>query len=96
MCIGLPMRVVEGDEMTALCERGGQTTRLSMLLVGAQTPGAWVLAHLGSAMRVLEADEARLIDEALTGLAEAVEGGDYEARFADLIGREPQLPEHLR
>jgi hydrogenase expression/formation protein HypC len=37
-----------------------------------------------------------LIDEALTGLAEAVEGGDYEARFADLIGREPLLPEHLR
>ena len=96
MCIGLPMRVVEGDDMTALCERAGQVTRLSMLLVGAQAPGAWVLSHLGSAIRVLEPEEARLIDEALTGLAEAAEGEAFEARFADLIGREPQLPEHLR
>jgi hydrogenase expression/formation protein HypC len=96
MCIGLPMRVVEGDDVTALCERAGSVTRLSMLLVGAQAPGAHVLAHLGSAIRVLDAEEARLIDEALLGLAEAVEGGDFTARFADLIDREPQLPEHLR
>ena len=96
MCIGLPMRVLEGDDMTALCERAGQVTRLSMLLVGPQPPGSYVLAHLGSAVRALEADEARLIDEALIGLAEAVEGGDFSARFADLIDREPQLPEHLR
>jgi hydrogenase expression/formation protein HypC len=96
MCIGLPMRVIEGDDMTALCERGGEAVRLSMLLVGAPAPGAFVLAHLGAAVRVLEPQEARLIDEALLGLAEAVEGGDYSARFTDLIGREPQLPEHLR
>ena len=55
-----------------------------------------MLAHLGSAIRVIDAEEARLIDEALLGLAEAVEGGDFLARFADLIDREPQLPEHLR
>jgi hydrogenase expression/formation protein HypC len=96
MCIGLPMRVVEGDDMTALCERAGRVERLSMLLVGEQPAGTHVLAHLGSAIRTLEAEEARLIDEALLGLAQAVEGGDFTARFADLIGREPQLPEHLR
>ncbi len=96
MCIGVPMRVIEGDDMTALCERAGATHRVSMWLVGAQPPGAYVLTHLGAAVRALDPEEARLIDEALTGLAEAVEGGDYEARFADLIGREPQLPEHLR
>ena len=96
MCIGLPMRVLEGDDMTALCERAGGVTRLSMLLVGALPKGAYVLAHLGSAIRVIDAEEARLIDEALLGLAEAVEGGDFLARFADLIDREPQLPEHLR
>jgi hydrogenase expression/formation protein HypC len=96
MCIGLPMRVVEGDDMTALCERAGGVTRLSMLLVGAQPAGTHVLAHLGTAIRVLEVDEARLIDEALIGLAEAVAGEDFTARFADLIDREPQLPDHLR
>ena len=96
MCIGLPMRVIEGDEVTALCERGGERAQLSMWLIGAQPPGAYVLAHLGSAVRALAPDEARLIDEALLGLAEAVAGGDYEARFADLIDREPRLPAHLR
>ena len=96
MCIGVPMQVVEGDEVSALCQRYGETARVTMWLVGAQDPGTWVLTHLGSAMRVLEADEARLIDEALTGLAEAVAGSDFEKRFADLIDREPQLPEHLR
>ena len=42
------------------------------------------------------AAEARLIAEALRGVVEAMEGGEFEPRFADLIGREPQLPEHLR
>ena len=96
MCIGFPMRVIEGDDMVALCERGGKVAHLSMLLIGEQPPGAWVLAHLGSAVRTLDEDEARLIDEALRGVVEAMEGGDFEPRFADLIGREPQLPEHLR
>ena len=41
-------------------------------------------------------EEARLIDDALDGLAEAMEGRDVDALFADLVGREPQLPEHLR
>jgi hydrogenase expression/formation protein HypC len=96
MCIGIPMKVVAGDDLSAICERAGTTTSLSMLLVGAQPPGAYVLAHLGSAMRVLDEEEARLIDEALIGLAEAAIGASFEDRFADLIGREPQLPEHLR
>ena len=85
MCIGLPMRVVEGDDMTALVRaRRAAQTRLSMLLVGAQPPGAYVLAHLGSAMRVLDAEEARLIDEALTGSPRRSRGANFIARFADL------------
>jgi hydrogenase expression/formation protein HypC len=96
MCIGFPMRVVESDEFTALCERRGEAQRLSMLLVGAQPPGVFVLAHLGAAMRVLDSEEAELIDAALDGLAAASQGRDFEANFADLIGREPQLPDHLK
>ena len=96
MCIGFPMRVIEGDDLTALCERRGDAQRVSMLLVGAQPPGARVLVHLGSAVRVLETDEARLIDDALDGLAAAMEGRNVDDLFADLVGREPQLPDHLR
>jgi len=33
----------------ALCERRGDTQNVSMLLIGAQAPGAKVLVYLGSA-----------------------------------------------
>ncbi|WP_420848912.1 hydrogenase [Rhizobium etli] len=55
-----------------------------------------VLTHLGSAVRVLDAEEARAIDDALSGIAEAVEGRAFESHFADLLSREPELPLHLR
>jgi hydrogenase expression/formation protein HypC len=96
MCIGFPMQVIEGDEFTALCARRGERRRLSMMLVGAQPPGTFVLAHLDAAMRVIDEAEAQLIDAALDGLAAAVDGQDFEAQFADLIGREPELPAHLK
>lgn len=96
MCIGTPMVVVEGDDMSALCRRGEQLLRVGMALVGAQPPGAHVLVHIDSAVRLLEADEARLIDDALEGLAAAMRGEAFEDRFADLVNRTPELPAHLR
>ena len=96
MCLGVPMRIVEGDAFSALCARGDEQRRVSMLLIGAQAPETFVLVHIDTAIRFLEADEARLIEDALQGLEAAMRGEDFESAFADLIGREPQLPEHLR
>ncbi|WP_416798744.1 HypC/HybG/HupF family hydrogenase formation chaperone [Ciceribacter azotifigens] len=96
MCIGIPMRVVTGNDFVAQCERHGAIASISMMLVGVQPPGTHVLTHLGSAIRVLDDEEARAIDDALAGLAEAVEGRDFDSLFADLLDREPELPAHLR
>lgn len=96
MCLGVPMSVVECDEVSALCRRGDDTRRVSMLLIGAQPPETMVLVHIDTAIRTLEADEARLIDDALRGLDAAMRGENFDDMFADLINREPQLPEHLR
>lgn len=96
MCIGIPMRVVAASEFVAQCERHGAISSISLMLVGPQPPGTQLLTHLGSAIRVLDAEEARAIDDALAGLAEAVEGRAFETLFADLISREPELPLHLR
>ena len=96
MCIGFPMTVLSGDAGMALCERRGEKQDVSMLLVGAQAPGAKVLVHLGSAVRVLDDGEAAQIDDALDALREALEGKSVDHRFADLIDREPPLPEFLR
>lgn len=96
MCLGIPMAVIEGDAVSALCARGEDIRRVSMLLVGAQAPGTQVLVHIDAAVRVLEPEEARLIADAIDGLAAAMEGRDFDHLFADLIDREPELPPHLR
>ncbi len=101
MCIGIPMQVVSGDALFAECERvslqGTERERLDMRLVGALPAGSWVLAFHGAARRVLEAQEAAQMTDALHALHAALEGdGDrIDALFADLIDREPQLPPHL-
>ncbi len=96
MCLGFPMTILSGDDAQALCARKGETQSVSMLLVGAQAPGTRVLVHLGTAMRVLELEEAQAIDDALDGLAAALSGEGFEHYFADLIDREPELPAFLR
>ena len=67
-----------------------------MMLVGAVPVGTQVLVHVDSAVRVLDADEARQIDDALDGVAAALAGQPFEHLFADLIDREPALPDFLR
>lgn len=96
MCVGMPMMVLECDGMSALVERRGQQQRVSMLLLGDVPVGTQVLVFLDSAVRILDPQEAQDIDNALDGLAAALEGRDFDHLFADLINREPQLPEHLR
>jgi hydrogenase expression/formation protein HypC len=98
MCIGIPLQVVSVEGIFAWCEGRGEPQRLGMSLVGPQPPGTWVLAFLGTAREVLEPEQARLIGEALDGLEAALHGGatDLDRFFPDLVGREPQLPPHLR
>jgi hydrogenase expression/formation protein HypC len=96
MCLGVPMRIIESDDISALCQRGEEQRRVSLLLLGPQPVGTQVLIHIDTAVRVLDADEAALIDQALDGLAAAMRGEDFRSAFADLIDREPQLPDHLR
>ncbi len=107
MCIGVPMQVESGDAFVAIarCEAANGTIErhtLDMMIVGAQPPGAWVLAFRGAARRVLDPHEALRIRDALAALQLAL-GADVmpsaatvDALFADLVDRAPQLPEHLR
>ena len=96
MCIGFPMTVVEDRGGEALCERHGARERVSMLLVGPQPAGTKILAHLGAAVRVLDDLEAQQIDDALDALQAALRGENVDHLFADLVDREPELPEFLR
>ena len=97
MCIGIPMRLASDGIGRAFAEGRGQVETLDLMLVGDQPAGTWVLAFRGAAVRLLSADEARETNAALDAL-EAVLAGDcdVDAHFADLVDREPVLPEHLR
>jgi hydrogenase expression/formation protein HypC len=98
MCLGIPMQVVTVEGVAATC-RGRQGTEcIDVALIAPVTPGEWLLTFLGAARSRLDADEAARIDRALDAL-EAIERGqpvDIASYFADLVAREPELPEHLR
>jgi hydrogenase expression/formation protein HypC len=96
MCLGLPMMIVETDGVSALCEFQGEQRRVSMLLLSNPPVGSRVLVYIDTAIRLLDEEEARLIADAILGLGAALNGEDCDRFFADLIDREPQLPEHLR
>lgn len=96
MCLGLPMTIVETDGMSALCTFRGEQRRVSVMLLSDPPVGAKVLVYIDTAIRLLDEDEARLISDAIEGLAAVLDGQDGDRFFADLIDREPQLPPHLR
>jgi hydrogenase expression/formation protein HypC len=96
MCLGLPMTIVETDGLSALCEYRGEQRRISVMLLSDPPVGAKVLVYIDSAVRLLDEEEARLIGDAIDGISAALDGQDVDRFFADLVDREPQLPEHLR
>ena len=106
MCIGLPQQVIRADADGdgrgdfALCGdvAAAPGERVDMRLIGEQPVGTWILNFNGAARRVLDADEAAQIRDALGALDAALRGdvAGIDALFADLVNREPQLPDHLR
>jgi len=97
MCIGIPMQVLACEGDYVLCEGLGERRRVDTLLLGPQPVGTWLLVFLDSAREVLDAEQAGKIGDALQALRLAMGGEqDLTHLFADLVGREPQLPAHLR
>ena len=99
MCIAIPMQVLSAELGAAICiDAQGQESHIDLSLVGAVRPGDWLLTFLGAAREIIDADRAQDINRALAALAGAMRGdrAAIDAAFADLIDREPQLPEFLR
>ena len=96
MCIGIPMQVIQVEPGYAWCQHGDRREKVDTTLVGNPPVGTWVLVFLGSARELLDVDHAAQITDALQALAAAAQGDSLDGFFADLDGREPQLPEFLR
>lgn len=96
MCVGAPVRVIDARGATALCEGAHGYETIDLSLVGVVQHGDWLLTHVGVAIRCIDALEARQIADALEAVRRATAGAPFDHLLADLINREPQLPEHLR
>jgi len=99
MCLGIPMRVLAATgPARALCEHRGETVEIDTALVGQVAEGTWLMTFLGAAREVMDEACAHRSLAALDALDAIMAGRevDLESAFADLIGHEPQLPEHLR
>ncbi len=94
--MGVPMKVLQAGHGWAVCANGPTQCRVDTLLLDAVLPGDWLLIHVDSAVRTLDAHEAQQIRNALLAVEHAINGEPFEHLLADLIDREPQLPVHLR
>ncbi|WP_142848342.1 HypC/HybG/HupF family hydrogenase formation chaperone [Telmatospirillum sp. J64-1] len=97
MCIGIPMRILSAEGLLALCEgRNGARQQVDLSLTGPQAAGTWLLVHLDTARSVMTAEEARRVADALEAIEAVQQGRDIDHLFADLVEREPELPDFLR
>ena len=97
MCIGLPMQIIEPRGRYALCRYGEDVRTVDMVLVGELPAGAWVLVFLDAAREIMTAEQAEKTADALQALALVMQGEtSVDHLFADLVGREPELPPHLK
>lgn len=94
MCIGIPMKVIEAGEFTALCDGRNGRQEVNTLLTGELKPGDWILNFLGSAREVISEEDALKIDQALDAVEAIMRGDesvDIDRHFADLT-RPDRLP----
>ncbi|MBV8047918.1 MAG: HypC/HybG/HupF family hydrogenase formation chaperone [Paludibacterium sp.] len=96
MCLGIPMQVVQAGEFHAQCRHGDTVESVDLTLIGAVTPGDWLLVFAGAAREALTPQQADDIGAALAALEAAMNGSfDPDIHLAGLGLGEPQLPPHL-
>jgi hydrogenase expression/formation protein HypC len=98
MCLGIPMQVIEVHENSALCAGRNGRLLINTMLLDQVEVGQWLLTFLDAGREVIDAERAALVDAALDGLQAVSAGGEVNLVlfFADLVNREPTLPEFLR
>jgi hydrogenase expression/formation protein HypC len=93
------MEVLRVEGLQAWCrDRDGSEVVVDTILTGPVSPGQWLLVFLGAAREIVSAEDAAKVSAAIDALDAALVGDTdrINAAFADLIDREPQLPDFLR
>ena len=75
----------------------GERRRVDTLLIGEPALGSWLLVFLDTAREIISEEQARHTADALQAVQLTLQGETaVDHLFADLIEREPQLPDFLR
>jgi hydrogenase expression/formation protein HypC len=89
MCLGVPGEIIaieDTSSLTAVVEISGvrRSVNLACVLAEGVPPesllGQWVLVHVGFAMSLIDAEEARKTLELLAELQNLAAAGDHEVR----------------
>ncbi len=61
MCLAVPMQITQLDGLNARCAAKGIERQVSLFLLQDEPPGIgdWVLIHVGYALQVVSAEDAR-------------------------------------
>jgi hydrogenase expression/formation protein HypC len=54
MCVGVPAKVIEKNEYTAVVDVMGSTTSVGIIFVPEVEPGDFVIVHAGQAMSIID------------------------------------------
>ena len=58
MCLGIPAKILESGDGTAVVEVGGVRREISVMLIDDVAVGEWVIVHAGFAIERLSEEEA--------------------------------------
>lgn len=58
MCLGIPAKILESGDGTAVVEVGGVRREISVMLIDDASVGEWVIVHAGFAIERLSEEEA--------------------------------------
>ncbi|QZA32301.1 HypC/HybG/HupF family hydrogenase formation chaperone [Hydrogenibacillus sp. N12] len=78
MCVGVPGKVIERDEYTAIVEVMGSRMKVGIILVPDVQVGDYVLVHAGKALQIVDEEYARASAEAWALIGELREQGVLE------------------
>lgn len=98
MCLGVPMKILSCDDLIAVChnEEEGRSENVDLSLVGSLKPGTWIQVFMGAAREIIEPEQLDQVLLARKAMFAAINGGNIDDCFPDLVNREPQLPDFLK
>jgi hydrogenase expression/formation protein HypC len=75
MCLGLPGRVMEKNDFSAVVDIGGTKREVSLMMMPEEVDvGEYVMVHVGFAISKMDPEEARKTLETLMDIADEIDG----------------------